>query len=157
VNSTGGSVTIGNPVNATTGFTTIEGSSTVQAVTSLSVNSPDGILLDGTSGHFTGNSLNVTSGNAGLTDTPTVQNADLTAFSSVNIAGNTVVVANTTFGGTSSVNIGSNSGLVNVNNGIIAFQGNMINDNYGLTAITSSGQFTSGYSTSSGLHTYSIH
>ena len=149
--SSGGSVTVAS----TTGQTTIEGSSTVQAVTYLSVNSPDGILLDGTSGHFSGNTLNLTSGNLAQSDTIQVLHADLSGFAAINISGNTLDIENTDFGyGT--VNLGSQSGTVNVNNGVIAFEANLISDRWGGNNITTAAQVASGIGTTPGMYSHSI-
>jgi len=153
VSSTGGSVTLGNSVNATTGYTTIEGSSTVQAVTYLSVNSPDGILLNGTSGSFSGATLNLTSGNAAQSDTIQVLNANLSAFTAINISGNTLDIEYSNLG-SGVVNLGSLSGTANVDNGVIAYEANLIRDQWNGSYITQ-GQIVSGIGTTPGVYSHS--
>jgi uncharacterized protein (DUF2345 family) len=153
VASTGGSVSIGNAVNATTGYTTIEGSSTVQAVTYLSVNSPDGILLNGTSGSFSGSTLNLNSGNGAQSDTIQVLNANLSAFTAINIAGNTLDIEYSNLG-SGVVNLGSLSGIANVDNGVIAYEANLIRDQWNGSYITQ-GQIGSGIGTTPGVYSHS--
>ena len=153
VASTGGSVSIGNAVNATTGYTTIEGSSTVQAVTYLSVNSPDGILLNGTSGSFSGSTLNLNSGNGAQSDTIQVLNANLSAFTAINISGNTLDIEYSNLG-SGVVNLGSLSGIANVDNGVIAYEANLIRDQWNGSYITQ-GQIGSGIGTTPGVYSHS--
>lgn len=150
-NNTSGTITLNNTIEQTT----INNGSSMQAFY-ITVDSPDGILLDGSSGTISGNSLTLSSGNAAESDSVTVQNANLCSFASVNLAAHTLNVYNTTFGGGSSVNLGSETGILNINDESIPFDINLVEDNYGRTPITSSGQFTSGYSTSPGLHNYAI-
>ena len=126
--------------------TTINNGSSMQAFY-ISVNSPDGILLDGTGGTFAGNQLNLASGNAAGTDEIDVQNADLTAFQSVNISAHTVNLLNVGFGDGSLVNLQSFYGLLadNPDTGATSVPGyvNFINGvTYAGTLITSGNQST---------------
>jgi hypothetical protein len=91
--STGGNITVG-------------GGTTIQAPT-IMLNAGGGIALDGTGGNFTGNIIDVIAGN-----TATVQNADLTALSTVNISAHTVNLINVAFGNGSTVNLKSFFGLL---------------------------------------------
>jgi len=91
--STGGNITVG-------------GGTTIQAPTII-LNAGGGIALDGTGGNFTGNIIDVIAGN-----TATVQNADLTALSTVNISAHTINLINVQFGGTSTVNLQSFYGVL---------------------------------------------
>jgi len=145
-------------LNNASGQATIENGASAQAFY-LTVNSPDGILIDGTSGggvHLSGNTMKLTSGNLAAKDVIAVNHEDLSSFQSVNIAGHTLDIEYTTFAGGSSVNLGSSTGTLNINNGVQPFNINLIQDNYGSTPITSAGQFTPGYSASAGLHNYAI-
>jgi hypothetical protein len=78
----------------------------------ISVNSPDGILLDGASGTISGNQLDLNSGNADGTDEIDVQNADLTSFATINMAAHTINLTDVAFGGASMVNLHSFFGLL---------------------------------------------
>ena len=62
-----------------------------------SVNSPDGILLDGTGGTFSGGQLDLASGNVDGTDEIDVKNADLTAFATINMAAHTINLTDVSF------------------------------------------------------------
>jgi ferric-dicitrate binding protein FerR (iron transport regulator) len=92
------------------GVTTINNGSSMHAFY-ISVNSPDGILLDGTGGTYSGNRLDLTSGGA-LGDDIDVQNADLTAFTTINMAAHTINLTDVAFGGNSTVNLHSFLGLL---------------------------------------------
>jgi hypothetical protein len=94
----GGSITVKN-----TSITT----------SSLTLNSGDGILLDGTVGTLTLNGGG--SGTATLTDAAgagggvlSVNKANFSSFSTVNMAAHTINLTNVAFGGTSAVNLQSN-------------------------------------------------
>jgi hypothetical protein len=139
-NTTSGTVSL----NSTTGQTTINNGSSVQAFY-INVNSSDGILLDGTGGALSGNRLDLSSGNADGTDKINVQNADLTAFATVNMAAHTINLMDVAFGGASMVNLHSFFGLLadNPNTGAGSIPGfvNFINGvTYGGTLITSANQ-----------------
>ncbi len=98
-------------LNNSSGVTTINNGSSMQAFY-ISVNSPDGILLDGTSGTISGNQLDLNSGNADGTDEIDVQNADLTSFATINMAAHTINLTSVAFGGASMVNLHSFFGLL---------------------------------------------
>jgi len=128
------------------GETTINNGSSMQAFY-ISVNSPDGILLDGTGGTFAGNQLNLASGNLAGTDEIDVQNADLTGFATVNMAAHTINLMNVGFGDGSLVNLQSFYGLLaaNPDTGAASVFGyvNFINGvTYGGTLITSANEST---------------
>jgi len=133
-------------LNNVSGVTTINNGSSMQAFY-ISVNSPDGILLDATGGTYSGNRLDLNSGNADGTDEIDVQNADLTAFATVNMAAHTINLTDVAFGGASMVNLHSFFGLLadNPNTGAGSVPGyvNFINGvTYGGTLITSANQST---------------
>jgi ferric-dicitrate binding protein FerR (iron transport regulator) len=137
--SSGGSITVG-------GTTTI----TAPAIT---LNAGDGILLDGTGGSFSGNSLSLTAAN-----TATVQNADLTAFPTVNMAAHTLNLINVAFGGGSVVNLHSFLGILAPlpNTGLLSVPGavNFISGvTYGGTTISAlnEGRYVTG-GTGAGIH-----
>ena len=98
-------------LNNASGVTTINNGSSMQAFY-ISVNSPDGILLDGTGGTFSGNQLDLASGNVDGTDEIDVKNADLTAFATINMAAHTINLTDVAFGGASTVNLHSFFGLL---------------------------------------------
>ena len=128
------------------GVTTINNGSSMQAFY-ISVNSPDGILLDGTGGTFAGNRLDLASGNVAGTDEIDVQNADLTTFQTVNMSAHTVNLRNVGFGDGSLVNLQSFYGVLadNPNTGAASVPGdvNFINGvTYAGTLITSANQST---------------
>jgi hypothetical protein len=108
-------------LTSTTGQTTIQNGASLTAY-SLTINSPDGILIDGTSGgSISGNALNLTAGNnddGNGGPTIQVQGEDLQSFATVNIAAHTVNLFNVIFGGGSVVNVGSFYGVANINNTI---------------------------------------
>jgi hypothetical protein len=128
------------------GVTTINNGSSMQAFY-ISVNSPDGILLDGAGGTFAGNQLNLASGNVAGTDEIDVQNADLTAFQTINMAAHTINLLNVDFADGSLVNLQSFYGLLadNPNTGAASIPGyvNFINGvTYGGTLIISDNEST---------------
>jgi hypothetical protein len=81
-------------LNSTAGQTTIQNSS-MQAFY-INVNSPDGILLDGTGGILKGNTMNLTAGmgDASGGPTTTIQNTDLGNLTIVNVQSHTVNIDN---------------------------------------------------------------
>jgi hypothetical protein len=91
--STGGNITVDNATSIT--------------APSITLNAGDGILLDGTGGTFSGNIFNLIAAN-----TATVQNADLTAFATVNMAAHTLDLINVAFGDSSIVNLHSLLGIL---------------------------------------------
>ncbi len=115
-------------LNSTSGQTTIENGSSVQAFY-LNVNSSDGILMDGTSGgSLKGHTMNLTaSSTLGQGSGITVQNEDLSGFQSVNVSSHTVNFDNDNLSSSSSYNLtswyggyyiddGHQAGYVNFNN-----------------------------------------
>jgi filamentous hemagglutinin len=122
-------------LTSTAGMTTIQNGASMTG--NLTINSPDGILIDGShGGTISGNTLSLTSGNSGGTDTITVNNEDLTTFASVNMAAHTLVLSDVAFGGTSLVTLASQSGQLapnpNTSASIIPFDVNFIkNVTYG--------------------------
>jgi len=103
-------------LTSTTGQTTIENGASVR-VFDLTINSADGILIDGSTGAtVSGSQLNLTSGNVGGTDSVTVNDEDLSGYQSVNISGHTLYLNGDTF----NVNIPNNftcwSGTANIDN-----------------------------------------
>jgi hypothetical protein len=87
-------------LNSVSRATVIANGATVQSFY-LEVNSPDGILIDGRTGgglHLQGHTMNLkgslTDGTKGIT----VKNADLTAYSTVNMAAHTVSLTSVAFG-----------------------------------------------------------
>jgi hypothetical protein len=153
--STSGSITVQNSIiNAPTVTMTAPSASPSDLITvnqntsittsTLTLNSGDGILLDGTGGLNGGGS-----GTATLTapanfnnpsSTLTVNNADFSSFSTVNMAGYTVYLTNVIFSGGSTVNITSRNGAANFSAtpattvpGDVNFIGN--NNKYGGTTI----------------------
>jgi hypothetical protein len=91
---------------STGGTITVDNGSSITAP-AITLNAGDGILLDGTSGTFSGNILNLTAVN-----TTTVQNVDLTAFPTINISAHTINLINVAFGNGSSVNLHSLLGIL---------------------------------------------
>ena len=133
-------------MNNASGVTTVNNGSSLQAYT-ITLNSPDGILLDGTSGTFSGNEIDLGSGNADGSDEIDVQNADLTAFATVNMSAHTINLTDVAFGDGSMVHLNSFYGLLadNPNTGAASQAGyvNFINGvTYAGTLITSGSQST---------------
>lgn len=117
----------------------------------LSVNSGDGILIDGGSQTF-----NVAGATLLAKNLATVRNADLSNIASLNMAADTVTIADSIFNPNNSYSIGTRTGQVNVNNGVNSGQFNLINDKLGTVAITSASQInmTGGASTAAGINSY---
>jgi len=119
----------------------------------LTVNSGDGILLD-----CNGHTLNASGAGATAAFTAphlvTINNADFSAFSLVNIAANTIVLANDIFSPTHIYNFASQSGSVAINGpnpGGLAIYNSLL----GTTPITSANQIhTGGPGTSPGIYSY---
>jgi hypothetical protein len=143
-------------ISSKSGSVTLAGTS-IQAQY-LSVNSGDGILLDGTGAHFTASG----SGSSASFVAPnliTVNNADLSSYGAINMAANTITIINTIFGGNSIDNFATQTGNVYVNNGPnVNGALNLHNVYYGDTAITSASQVhqTGGPGTTAGMYSYSI-
>jgi hypothetical protein len=147
-----GKVTIG----ATPGKLTVMNTS-IQAHF-LTLNSGDSILLDA-SGHTlkaagAGSMANFTAPNL-----ITLNNADLSAYSVVNLAANTVTINDVKFGKKSIDSFGTKTGQVQVNGTQTPGGLNIYHSSYGGTAITSASQVnhSSGPGTTPGLWSYSIH
>ena len=117
----------------------------------LSVNSGDGILIDGGSQTF-----NVAGATLLAKNIATVRNADLSNIASLNMAADTVTIADSIFNPNNSYSIGTRTGQVNVNNGVNSGQFNLMNDKLGTVAITSASQInlTGGPSTAAGINSY---
>jgi hypothetical protein len=133
-------------LNNASGVTTINKGSSMQAFY-ISVNSPDGILLDATGGTYSGNQLDLTSGNAAGTEEIKVLNADLTAFATINMTAHTITLTDVAFGGASTVNLNSFSGMLAPmpNTGALSLPGfvNFISGvTYGGTTITTLNEAT---------------
>ena len=145
--------TYGNiTLTSTAGQTTIQNGASMTAYT-LTVNSPDGILIDGTSGGtISGNTMNLTAGNNPGQEI-NINQEDFSKFVSISIAAYTVWIQNTDLG-YGSVNLGSNSGNINVNTGYHVRDINLDNDKWGGSEITDPSQVSSGYSSSPGVHGY---
>ena len=134
--STDGSVDVDNStisansasgtVGITSDTTTIANGSTVQAFY-LNVNSPDGILIDGTSGggvHLSGNTMTLTANSGDVN----VNTADLGNYATVNIQGHTVNFDNDNFSSTSSYNVTVFNHDYHINDGHVAGSANFNND-----------------------------
>jgi hypothetical protein len=126
--SSGGTITVDNGTSIT--------------APSITLNAGDGILLDGTGGTFSGNIFNLIAAN-----TATVQNADLTAFATINMAAHTINLTDVAFGGASTVNLHSFLGLLALlpNTGLPSVPGevNFIRGvTYGGTTITTLNELT---------------
>ena len=117
----------------------------------LRVNSGDGILIDGGSQTF-----NVAGATLLAKNIATVRNADLSNIASLNMAADTVTIADSIFNPNNSYSIGTRTGQVNVNNGVNSGQFNLMNDKLGTVAITSASQInlTGGPSTAAGINSY---
>jgi hypothetical protein len=120
----------------------------------ISVNSPDGILInqDGSSSTYTGNQLTLTAGNNAGQEIR-VANADFSSFASINVSANTIWIVDTDLG-SGIVNLGSQSGHVNVNTGYHPFDINLDEDIYNHVPITTPTQVTSGIGTTAGLFSH---
>jgi hypothetical protein len=127
-------------VNNASGVTTINNGSSMHAFY-ISVNSPDGILLDGTGGTFSGNRLDLTSGNI-LGDKIKVLNAYLTAFATVNMSAHTIDLMNVAFGNGSTVNLKSLAGMANFGSSIFGDVNFISGVTYGGTTITTLNEAT---------------
>jgi hypothetical protein len=145
-----GSVTMSSsdgPINVT---------STSIRTHTLTLNSGDGILLDGSGQTFTatgsGATVNFTAPNQ-----ITVNNADFTSFATVNMVANTITLTHVAFRKNSIDNFGTATGAVNVNGTQIPGGLNLYNDSYGGTPITSASQvnLSSGPGTTPGMYSYS--
>ena len=160
VTISGGSITAGSTTSPKSIVITANGAAgtTINNGASLnayyiSVNSPDGILIDGTGGTVSGNHLNLTAadGNSDGGPTTTLQNGDFSQFAIINIRSHTVNLLNDDFSRGSIINIGTYYGVANVENGIIAGDANFIGDSYGGTRITSASQIGNGIGTTAGI------
>jgi hypothetical protein len=111
----------------------------------LTVNSPDGILIDGTSGTISGNTMNLTASLGDASDdtsgghTVTVQNDDLGQFQTVNIQAHTVNLSSDNFSSSSSYNFTSFYHGYHINDGIVPGFVNFINDTLDHVAIENTG------------------
>jgi len=130
-------------LNSTSGQTTIENGATMGAFY-LNVNSPDGILLDGTSGgglHLSGNTMNLTSSLGNASDDASdgdkveIQNTDLSSFQTVNVQAHSVYLDNVNFSSLSSYNFTSFYGGYYIDDGHQAGYVNFNNDTVDQNAI----------------------
>ena len=103
-------------LDSTSGSVSVSGTS-IQAG-SLTLYSGDGILLDGTGATFTGSgpysSVNLTA-----TTFISVNNADFTSYSTVNMASHTINLQNVAFNGTGAVNLASYLGVANFGSSVV--------------------------------------
>ena len=103
-------------LDSTSGSVSVSGTS-IQAG-SLTLYSGDGILLDGTGATFTGSgpysSVNLTA-----TTSISVNNADFTSYSTVNMASHTINLQNVAFNGTGAVNLASYLGVANFGSSVV--------------------------------------
>jgi hypothetical protein len=140
-----GTVTLNNKA----GQVLVNGGTTIQTAY-LNINSGDGILIDGTGGHLSGNTMNLTTGSGTVADdlsgdhTITVENTDLSGFATVNVAAHTVNLNNDNFSSTKSYNFDSFYGNYYINHGgSVAGSVNFNNDMLdGTTAIVPNGGST---------------
>jgi len=142
-NTTSGTVALNNA----SGEVVVNNGSTIQTAY-LTVDSGDGILLDGSSGHYSGNTMNLSTSLGTAADdtsgdhTVTVQYTDLSGFASMNVQGHTVNLNNDNFSSTSSYNFTSFYHGYYINNGDTAGYVNFNNDKLNNTAITVTGGAT---------------
>jgi hypothetical protein len=103
-------------LDSTSGSVSVSGTS-IQAGF-LTLYSGDGILLDGTGATFTGSgpysSVNLTA-----TTFISVNNADFTSYSTVNMASHTINLQNVAFNGTGAVNLASYLGVANFGSSVV--------------------------------------
>jgi len=130
-------------LNSTSGQTTIENGASAQAFY-LNVNSPDGILIDGTSGggiHLSGNTMNLTSSLGNAADDVSdghkveIENTDLSSFQAVNVQAHSVYLDNVNFSSLSSYNFTSFHGGYYIDDGHQAGYVNFNNDTVDHNAI----------------------
>jgi hypothetical protein len=121
----------------------------------LTLNSGDGILLDGSGQKFTTSGSGATA-NFTAPNQITVNNADLTSFATVNMIANTITLTDVAFGKNSIDSFGTPTGDVNVNSTLIPGGLNLYNDSYGGTTITSASQvnLSSGPGSTPGIYSY---
>jgi hypothetical protein len=155
--------TYGNiTLTSTAGMTTIQNGASMTG--NLTINSPDGILIDGSSGGtFSGNTMNLTAGNnddgnggptIAIHGPDPLHHVDLSAFANINISAHTIDLLDVTFGGLTPVNLGCFSGFANVNNGVVAGEANLRNVTYGIIPIISSLQVGTGIGTTPGIYVH---
>jgi hypothetical protein len=121
-------------LNNASGQTTIQNGSSLQAFY-INVNSPDGILIDGTGGgSLKGNTMNLTSSLGDASDdanghhTVTIQDTDLAQLAIVNVQSHTVNLDNDNFASESSYNFTSFYHGFHINDGHMAGYVNFNND-----------------------------
>ena len=143
----GVAVTASDPVygvylTSTAGQTTIQNGSSVTG--NLTVNSPDGILIDGShGGRFSGGTMNLMASSGDIN----VNNEDLTAFPIINLSARTINLADVDFSGSSHVTLNSLLGLLAPlpNTGLLSVPGdvNFIRGvTFGGTLITAANELT---------------
>jgi hypothetical protein len=121
----------------------------------LTINSGDGILLDGNGQTFTASGPGATA-NLTAQNTINLNNADFRSFAELNVKGNTVTVVNVNL--PLITNVGTQTGSVNVNGPVTLGWFNVINSSWVNTPITSASQvaLSSGPVNTPGVHSYAI-
>jgi hypothetical protein len=142
---TGGSSGAEVSMSAPSASGTITVQNTAITANNLTLNSGDGILLDGTAGALTLTGIG-TSAQVNLTDTAgalggalTVTgsgagahpNVDFSSFATVNMTAHTINLTNVAFGGTSTVNFQSNNPLLNIGSSVAGKVNFISNVTYG--------------------------
>jgi ferric-dicitrate binding protein FerR (iron transport regulator) len=140
-------------INSTAGSVNLSGT-TIQTY-NLTVNSGDGILLNGNGGALT-TFGGAASANFTALKTVTLNNADFTAFSQLNVAAQTVTVNNVNL--PLITNVGTATGSVNVNGPATFGWFNILNSRWVNTPITSAAQVTlaSGPGSAPGIYSYAL-
>ncbi|MDR3456812.1 MAG: FecR domain-containing protein [Verrucomicrobiae bacterium] len=159
-----GDITINNStLNANTGSGgwSLTSSAGALNLSGLSVNASSllakaftDLTLDGA-----GRSLNVATMNLTAGGNLNINSANLGGLALANLIGNTITVSDTTFSANGVYNFGVSSGHAYVNDGVHNGAANFIRDSIGNTALSSTSQldFSTGPSSTAGLHVYSSH
>lgn len=121
----------------------------------LTLNSGDGILLDGSGHAFTASGPGATASFT-ASSSITVNNADFSSFALLNMAAKTIVLASDTLAPIS--NFGTQTGQVNVNGPEVYGGLNLFNCTWQNTPVTSAGQVTlsSGPGNEPGIYSYAL-
>ncbi len=138
-NTASGTVTL--TTTAPAGQVNVNGGSTIQTAY-LNINSGDGILIDGTGGHLSGNTMSLSTSAGTAADdlsgdhTITVQNTDLSGFQAVNVSAHTVDLNGDNLSSSRTYHFDSFYGDYYINNGSVAGAVNFNHDTLdGTTAI----------------------
>jgi hypothetical protein len=105
--------TYGIYLTSSAGMTTIQNGASMTG--NLTINSPDGILIDGShGGTISGSTMNLTAGGGDILGGPAinVNNEDFSTFQTVNMSAHTINLTDVAFGGSSIVNLHSFLGLL---------------------------------------------